>query len=81
MQETNKLASLTLEELEAKYKTTKASLIGLSIVMAGAIITLIYLSISTKNYALIAVSGGSLLTMMPIFIQFTQLQKEIKSRK
>lgn len=59
MKENNNLAELTLEELLIKQKKAKGAVIGLSIVMAVALITLIYLVIKSKNYVLLAVAGGS----------------------
>lgn len=81
MKEKNNLAELTLEELLIKQKKAKAAVIGLSIVMAVALITLIYLAIKSKNYVLLAVAGGSGLTLLPSFIVLKQIDNEIKSRK
>lgn len=81
MKENNKLAELTLEELLIKQKKAKAAVIGLGIVMAIALITLIYLALKNKNYALLGVAGGSAITLLPSFIALKQIETEIKSRK
>lgn len=81
MKENNNLAELTLEELQIKQKKAKAAVIGLSIVMVVALITLIYLAIKSKNYVLLAIAGGSGLTLLPSFIVLKQIETEIKSRK
>jgi len=81
MKENNKLAELTLEELLIKQKKAKGAVIGLGIVMAIALITLIYLAIKSKNYVLLAVAGGSGLTFLPSIIALKQIETEIKSRK
>ncbi|MDR6562899.1 MULTISPECIES: hypothetical protein [unclassified Arcicella] len=81
MKENKNLAELTLEELQAKQKKAKGAVIGLGIVMAIALITLIYLATKSKNYALLAVAGGSGLTLLPSIIVLKQIETEIKSRK
>lgn len=81
MKENNKLAELTLEELLIKQKKAKGAVIGLGIVMAIALATLIYLATKSKNYALLAVAGGSGLTLLPSIIALKQIETEIKSRK
>ena len=80
MKENNKLAALTTEELQTKYKKSKGVVLGLGIVMLFASITLIYVAITTKNYAFIAVAIGSSMSFLPMIIEFKQIEKEIKSR-
>lgn len=80
MKENNKLAALTTEELQTKYKKSKGIVLGLGIVMLFASITLIYVAITTKNYAFIAVAIGSSMSFLPMIIEFKQIEKEIKSR-
>ncbi len=80
MKENNKLAALTKEELQTKYKKSKGVVIGLGIVMLFASITLIYVAITTENYAFIAVAIGSSMSFLPMIIDFKQIEKEIKSR-
>ena len=80
MKENNKLTALTTEELQTKYKKSKGVVLGLGIVMLFASITLIYVAITTKNYAFIAVAIGSSMSFLPMIIEFKQIEKEIKSR-
>ena len=80
MKENNKLSELTLEELYIKKKKLTGAAIGIGIVMLIACITLIYLAIKNKNYALIGVALGCGMTFFPMFISLTQLNTEIKSR-
>ena len=75
-----KLTDLTLEELQERYKKSKGSAIGISIVMVIAVIALIYLSLETKNYALIAVAISCSITLLPMFMSLNQIATEIKSR-
>lgn len=81
MKENEKLKELTLDELQAKYKTAKAAVIGVGIVMLGAIITLIYLAIKSKNYTQLTFIFVLPITLVPVFISLSQLNTEIKSRK
>lgn len=80
MKEKTKLSELTLEELQSRKNKTKSAIIGLGIVMFVAVATLIYLAISNKNYALIAVGMGSLISLLPSVIVLNQIETEIKSR-
>ena len=80
MKENEKLKELTLEELQAKYKQAKAALIGLGIVMLGAIITIIYFGIKSKNYSFFTFIFVFPITLIPVFIILSQLKTEIKSR-
>lgn len=77
----NKLADLSLEQLESKKKTILGATIGLGIVIIVAFFFLFYVAISSKNFALIAVAIGSLMTLIPSFISIGQINSEIKSRK
>jgi hypothetical protein len=80
MKENAKLSELTLEELQARKNKTKSAIIGLGIVMTIAVATLIYLAIRNKNYALIAVGMGSIISLLPSVIVLKQIEDEIKSR-
>lgn len=71
----------TLEELEAKKKLFKKILIAFGTIMILCTIFLIYTAISTKNYAFIAISTGSFSFLIPIAIQISMINKEIKSRE
>jgi divalent metal cation (Fe/Co/Zn/Cd) transporter len=81
MKENNKLAAFSTEELQNKYKKSKAAVIGLGIVMLFALITLIYLAITGPNYSLLAVAIGCSMAFLPSIIALKQMEKEIKSRK
>lgn len=78
---TNKLTDLSLEQLQSKKKTILTATIGLGIVIIIACFFLFYVAITSKNFALIAVGIGSLMTLMPSFISIGQINAEIKSRK
>ncbi|MEY4541483.1 MAG: hypothetical protein RLZZ306_3240 [Bacteroidota bacterium] len=80
MKENDKLKELTLEELQAKYKQAKAVVIGVSIVMIIAIISLIYLAVKSKNYTKLTFIFVLPITLMPVFISLGQLKTEIKLR-
>lgn len=80
MKENDKLKELTLEELQTKYKKSKDAVIGLGIVILIAVMTLIYLAVRNKNYALIAVAIGSSITFLPSIVVLKQIETEIKSR-
>jgi hypothetical protein len=80
LMKTNKLSELTLEELYKQKNTLKSVLIAFSIVMLIACAGLFFVAIKSKNYALIAIIPGCMLTMLPNYIRFGQLNTEIKSR-
>lgn len=77
----NKLAALTSEQLEAKKKTLTGALIGLGIVMIIACSFLFYLAIVNKNYALLPISTGCFIILLPSLIGLKQINTEIKSRE
>ncbi len=77
---TNKLSELSLEELHKQKNTLKSVLIAFSIIMFLAGLGLVFMAIKSKNFALIAVLPGCMLTLLPNFIRFGQLTTEIKSR-
>lgn len=81
MMKPNKLSDLSLEKLESKKKTVQSLAIGLGIVILIASSILFYFAIASKNFALIAVAIGSLMSLMPILISIGQINTEIKSRK
>jgi hypothetical protein len=81
MKENNKLKQLTLEELYGLKKKIKAATIGLGIVMLIACFTIIYLSITGKNYALIGVAIASPISLLPIIVNLNQINAEIKLRE
>ena len=75
-----KLKDYSLEELIQKKKKTAGILLGFAVVMLVASVTLIYLAIKQKNYALIAVACGGVTQIGLLMIQVGNLNKEIKSR-
>ncbi|MBC8645229.1 hypothetical protein [Flavobacterium lindanitolerans] len=77
---TNKLSELTLEELHKQKNTLKSVLIAFSIIMFLACVGLLFMGMKSKNFALIAIIPGCILTMLPNYIRFGQLNTEIKSR-
>ncbi|MFD1258881.1 hypothetical protein ACFQ3S_18885 [Mucilaginibacter terrae] len=58
----------------------KNTVISIAIPMVIACLTLVYLSVKTKNYALIAVAMGSSITMLPGFVSISAIDNEIKKR-
>lgn len=80
LMKTNKLSELPLEELHKQKNTLKSVLIAFSIVMLIACAGLLFVAIKSKNFALIAIIPGCMLTMLPNYIRFGQLNTEIKSR-
>lgn len=80
MKKNSSLAELTLEELQTRKSNLKGAVIGLSIVMLAALITLIYLVLKNKNYALLGVAFGCSFTLLPSIIVLNQINSEIKSR-
>lgn len=79
--EKNKLEDLTLEELQTKHANAKKVVMGLGIVMIAINALLLVLIFVTKLYSLLAVVIGSMTTLLPSFINYTQLNKEIKARQ
>ncbi|WP_166336387.1 hypothetical protein [Sphingobacterium chungjuense] len=75
-----KLKDYSLEELIQKKKKTAGILLGFAVVMLVASVTLIYLAIKQKNYALIAVACGGVMQIGLLMVQVGNLNKEIKSR-
>lgn len=77
----NKLAELSLTELQERKKKMRGVVIGLGSVMVIALGILLFLAIRSKNYVLIAIIPGCLMTLFPVFISLSQLNTEIKSRQ
>lgn len=80
MKKTDDLSTLSIDELLEKKKKLKGIIIGIAIPMVIACLTLVYLSVKTKNYALIAVAMGSSITMLPGFVSMSAINNEIKKR-
>lgn len=79
--EKNKLSALTLEELYEKKKKLKGMAIGIGIGMVIICSVLLYLIFRTKNFVLLAVVPGCLVTLLPSFIILGQINAEIKLRE
>lgn len=79
--EKNKFADLSLEELQAKQANAKKVVMVLGMVMLAINLLLLLLIFKTKLYSLLAVVIGSMTTLLPSFINLTQLNHEIKSRQ
>lgn len=79
--EKNKLSALTLEELYEKRKKLKGLAVGIGVGMVIICSFLLYLIFKTKNYVLLAVVPGCLMTLLPSFIVLSQLNAEIKLRE
>ena len=80
MKEKNKFSHLTLKELQTKQKQLNGAAIGLSIVMVIALIILVGLIIKKENYTLLTFVFLIPVTLLPSFINLSQLNNEIKSR-
>jgi hypothetical protein len=80
MKKADDLSNLSIEQLLEKKKKLKSMCIGIAIPMVIACLTLLYLAIKTKNYALIAVAMASSITMLPGFISIGAIDNEIKKR-
>lgn len=77
----NKFADLSLKELQAKQANAKKVVMVLGMVMLAINLLLVFLIFKTKLYSLLAVVIGSMTTLLPSFINLTQLNHEIKSRQ
>jgi formate/nitrite transporter FocA (FNT family) len=80
MKEKQKLSELSLEALQAKQKQLVGVVAGLGIVMAIALVVIIYAAVKNKNYALLALAFALPVTLMPVLIYAGQLRTEIKAR-
>jgi hypothetical protein len=81
MKSSSKLSELTLEQLTEKKKKLTSQLVSIAIAMFIIYVALFYFAIKSKNYALIAVGMGSLITLMPVFVSVGEINKEIKKRE
>ena len=80
MKTKKKLSNYSTEELNSKKRTFQNIILSFGLLMILASIFLIYSAIATKNYAFLAIAMGSFSAIIPLFIQLTQINKEIKSR-
>lgn len=74
------LAETSLESLIKQKKLLLGAAIGLAIVLLLAFVVLVYVAIQKKNFPLLSVLPASMITLLPIFIRFRQINTEIKSR-
>ena len=80
---TKKLSDYTTEELNKKHKSAKGALIGFLIIWAVIIVGLIILYLNTNNIKMATLTPIFILpiTLLPIFINYNNLSKELKSRE
>jgi hypothetical protein len=82
MRAKNKLSEMTLEQLHEHKNKMKGVLVGLGIVMLVAESVLLYVLFTTKgsgHLAIIALS--TFICFIPAIINYSQIDKEIKSRQ
>ena len=75
------LSDYTIEELKSKKNVCLSVLISFGTLLFFATIFLAYSAIRTENYAFLAIGSGSFIFIIPLFIQLSQLSKEIQSRE
>ena len=82
MKQQKQLSELTLEELQKKKKQSFGILVGLGIVwiVVWIIMIVIFLKSPKTNIATLLPCFILPLTLLPIFINYSNLIKEIKSR-
>ena len=80
MKTNNKLAELSLEELQTKQRKSRAVVTGTGIVMVIALIIITWSAFRSKNFALFSLVCTLPMTLLPGLIYLNQLGKEIKSR-
>ncbi len=81
MKTSQKLGSLTLEQLTEKKKKMTSLLVGITVGMILVCGVLFYLIAKTKNYTLMPVGIGALITLIPVFTSVTEINSEIKRRQ
>ncbi len=74
------LKLLSYDELVKRKKTATGAIIGFGIVVVFAAIAGIYIALSKKQYALVAVTLSIPLTILPIAIVLGNINKELKLR-
>lgn len=77
----NKLAKLSLEQLQKEKQKSKGALIGLLIVCVILITFMIVLTIKTKRFFLLASLGGLIPALSLLAINNKKIEKEIESRQ
>ncbi|WP_342644781.1 hypothetical protein [Mucilaginibacter sp. CSA2-8R] len=81
MKSSSKLSDLTLTQLTEKKKKLTSLLVGITAGMMVVCGVLFYLIFKTKNYILMPVGMGALITLIPVFTNFTEVNNEIKKRQ
>lgn len=76
----NSLSEVSIETLTKQKNLLKGVAIGFALVMLFAFGALLYLATKKGNYSLLAVWPASMITLLPIWIRFSQINQEIKSR-
>lgn len=77
----NHITDQTLTSLIKQKNLLKGAAIGLTIVIIIAFAITLYVAIQKKNFALVAVTPASLITLLPILMRLRQINNQIKSRK
>lgn len=77
----NKLAGLTVAELQKREKTMKGVVIGSGIVALLSFSVLLFLSIKNKKPAFSAAGISCMITLLPGIIGLSQVNAELKSRQ
>lgn len=77
----NSLSDLGSEQLVTKKKSITNAIFGFGTVLLLSFLILLYFAIANKNFKLIPIGVGCLLTLIPLFIARNQLNTEIKSRE
>lgn len=75
------LSDLTIDELNKKKKKSTAVMLSFGIVMCVAIVLLVYLAFKTKKYALSGIPASLFCLFIPIYVNYAQINQEIKSRQ
>jgi len=74
------LTELSLEELNARKKTLVSVVIAFGIIMIIACAAMAFLVFKSKKYGLIGVMPALFISLLPVSIQLTQVNAEIKKR-
>ena len=81
MKSKKNLIDYSLEELKAKKRYFQTIILSFGSILILAAIFLIYSAITMKNYAFLAIAMASFISLVPLFIQLAQINKELKSRE
>lgn len=80
MKKAKPLNELSLIELQQKKKVVLGAAMGLGVVMLIAVVVLVYVAITAKQPAFIAIGICSLINFLPIYNNLQKLNTEIKNR-